>query len=199
MTGPLMPKSTAVWLIENTGLSFDQVAEFCGIHILEVQGIADGEVATGMQGRNPIASGELTQDEIKRCEQNSSEKLTIRKMEVPLSSERRKGPRYTPTSKRQDLPDAIAWVIKFHPELTDAQICRLIGTTKPTVVSIKNREHWNISNVTPRDPVLLGICLQAELNDAVGKARKSKRWFEMQAEQEAKAEDNSIEQKLDES
>ena len=174
-----MPKSTAVWLIENTGLSFDQVAEFCGIHILEVQGIADGEVATGMQGRNPIASGELTQDEIKRCEQHSSEKLTIRKMEVPLSSEIRKGPRYTPTSKRQELPDAIAWVIKFHPELTDAQICRLIGTTKPTVVSIKNREHWNISNVTARDPVLLGICLQTELNDAVSKARKSKRWFEM--------------------
>tara|TARA_B100001123_G_C15221077_1_gene991264 strand:- start:849 stop:1421 length:573 start_codon:yes stop_codon:yes gene_type:complete len=190
MTGPLMPKSTAVWLIENTGLSFEQVAEFCGIHILEVQGIADGEVASGMQGRNPVASGELTTDEITRCEQNPSEKLIIRKMEVPLSSERRKGPRYTPTSKRQDLPDAISWVVKFHPELTDAQICRLIGTTKPTVVSIKNRDHWNISNVTPRDPVLLGICLQSELNEAVSKARKTKRWFEIQAERDEKKEDN---------
>ena len=173
MTGPLMPKSTAVWLVENTSLTFKQISEFCNMHILEIQGIADGEVAIGIQGRSPVLYGELTQEEIARCENDINSTLEIKQTTVPLSSEKKlKKSRYTPASRRQDLPNAIAWIIKFHPELTDSQICKLIGTTKNTVLKIKNREHWNMQNIVPRDPVLLSLCSQSSLNEAKEKANK---------------------------
>ena len=175
MSTPLMPKSTAVWLVENTSLTFEQISKFCNLHILEIQGIADGEVAVGIQGKNPIMSGELTKEEIKKCEMDSSKNLEIIKDEIPLSSALKKGKKkFTPASRRQVIPDAISWLIKYHPELTDPQIAKLIGTTKNTINSIKNREHWNIQNITPRDPVLLALCSQSSLTDAVVKAKKKK-------------------------
>ena len=167
MSTPLMPKATAVWLVDNTALTFDQIAEFCALHQLEVQGIADGEVATSMQGIDPVASGELTQQEIERCQKDPSARLKPAKRDLPQPSERTKGPKYTPISKRQDKPDAIAWVVRNHPELKDTQICKLIGTTKTTIQSIRERTHWNIQNIKPVDPVLLGLCKQGELNDAI--------------------------------
>ena len=172
MNGPLMPKSTAVWLVENTSLTFEQISNFCRMHLLEVQGIADGEVAIGIQGRDPIVYGELSQEEIKRCENDSSSILNMKTMEVPLSSEKKgKKPRYIPASRRRDLPDAIAWLIKFYPELSDSQISKLIRTTKSTINSVKNREHWNIKNITPRDPVLLSFCSQSALSEEVAKVK----------------------------
>ena len=175
MSTPLMPKSTAVWLVENTSLTFEQISKFCNLHILEVQGIADGEVAVGIQGKNPIMSGELTKEEIAKCEANSSMHLEIIKDEIPLSSTLKKGKKkFTPASRRQVIPDAISWLLKYHPELTDPQIAKLIGTTKNTINTIKNREHWNIQNITPRDPVLLALCTQSALTDAVIKAKKKK-------------------------
>ncbi len=173
MTGPLMPKSTAVWLVENTSLTFKQISEFCNMHILEIQGIADGEVAIGIQGRSPVLYGELTQEEIARCENDINSTLEIKQTTDPIIKEKKlKKSRYTPASRRQDLPNAIAWIIKFHPELTDSQICKLIGTTKNTVLKIKNREHWNMQNIVPRDPVLLSLCSQSSLNEAKEKANK---------------------------
>ncbi len=175
MSVPLMPKSTAVWLVENTSLTFEQISKFCNLHILEVQGIADGEVAVGIQGKNPIMSGELTKEEIKRCESDSSKKLEIIKDEIPLSSTLKKGKKkFTPASRRQVIPDAISWLLKYHPELTDPQIAKLIGTTKNTINSIKNREHWNMQNINPRDPVLLALCSQSSLSEAVLKAKRKK-------------------------
>ena len=172
MSSPLMPKSTAVWLIENTTLTFDQISKFCNIHILEVQGIADGEVAIGIQGKNPILSGELSKDEIIRCEKDKALDLQIIKNEIPLSSNlKKKKTRFTPASRRQMIPDAISWLLKYHTELTDPQIVRLIGTTKTTINSVKNREHWNMQNISPRDPVLLSLCKQSELSEAVAKAK----------------------------
>jgi hypothetical protein len=173
MSLPLMPKATAVWLIDNTGLTFDQVADFCGLHVLEVQGIADGEVAMGIQGMDPIVSGELTRDEVKRCEADSKARLTTAKSNLPQPSKRTKGPRYTPVAKRQDKPDGIAWLVRHHPELKDSQIARLIGTTKTTIQAVRERSHWNSPNIRPRDPVLLGLCSQIDLNAAVDKARKA--------------------------
>ena len=173
MNNPLMPKSTAVWLIDNTTLTFHQIAKFCNLHTLEVQGIADGEVAIGIQGKNPISSGELTMDEINRCEKDSS--LYLSKIEdvIPLSSNiKKKQKSFTPASRRQLIPDAIAWLLKFYPELTDAQIIKLIGTTKNTIKSIRNREHWNMQNISPRDPVLLSLCKQSSLGEAVAVAKK---------------------------
>ncbi|MDC3024159.1 DUF1013 domain-containing protein [Alphaproteobacteria bacterium] len=175
MSTPLMPKSTAVWLVENTSLTFEQISKFCNLHILEVQGIADGEVAVGIQGKNPIMSGELTKEEIVKCEANSSLHLEIIKAEIPLSSTIKKGrKKFTPASRRQVIPDAISWLLKYHPELTDPQIAKLIGTTKATINSIKSREHWNIQNITPKDPVLLALCSQSALTDAISKAKKKK-------------------------
>ncbi len=172
MSGPLMPKSTAVWLVDNTSLTFDQISVFCGMHILEIQGIADGEVAVGIQGRSPILYGELSQEEIEKCEKDPNLVLEIISMEVPLSSELKgKKPRYTPASRKQDLPDAISWLIKFYPGLSDSQITKLIGTTKATINSVRNREHWNIQNITPRDPVLLSFCTQNALIDAAKKIK----------------------------
>lgn len=170
---PLMPKATAVWLVENTTLTFRQIAEFCGMHELEVQGIADGEVAQGIKGLDPIANNQLTADEIARCEADPATRLKMLKREV-APPEKRKGPRYTPVSKRQDRPAAIAWLVRYHPELEDSQIGKLIGTTKPTIQSIRNRTHWNISNIQPVDPVALGLCRQTDLDAAVQKAAEKK-------------------------
>ena len=173
MAQPLMPKATAVWLIDNTALTFEQIADFCGLHALEVQGIADGEVAMGIQGMDPITSGELTRDEIKRCEGDTAARLVMAKSNLPQPSKRTKGPRYTPVAKRQDKPDGIAWLVRHHPELKDSQIARLIGTTKTTIQAVRDRTHWNSPNIRPRDPVLLGLCSQGDLNTAIEKARKA--------------------------
>jgi len=171
MAHPLMPKAKAVWLVENTVLTFDQVAEFCGLHELEVQAIADGEVAIGMRGTDPIASGELTKEEIKRCEADPNALLKFQKSDFPDSRTKQKGARYTPVSKRQDRPNAIAWLVKNYPELSDPQISKLIGTTKPTINSIRERSHWNMSNIAPQNPVGLGLCNGANLEKAVAVAR----------------------------
>jgi hypothetical protein len=173
MTQILMPKATAVWLIENTALSFDQIGAFTSLHPLEVQGIADGEVAVGIVGQDPIGNGQLTAEEIKRCEAEPSAHLKMAKSDIPQPLTRTKGPRYTPVSKRQDKPDAVAWLIRHHPELSDAQVSRLIGTTKQTIAAIRDRSHWNTANLRPRDPVLLGLCTQTDLNAAILKARKA--------------------------
>ena len=172
MEKPLMPKATAVWLIDNTGLAFDQVAAFCGLHILEVQGIADGEVATGIRGLDPVSGGILTRDEIARCEQDPKARLVmVKSIAVDIKQPKKKGARYTPLSKRQDRPDGIAWLLRNHPELSTQQICRLLGTTKTTVQSVRDRTHWKSSEIRPRDPVLLGLCQQIELDEAVIRAR----------------------------
>lgn len=173
MPGPLMPKATAVWLVDNTTLTFEQIAEFCGLHHLEVQGIADGEVAVGIHGMDPVASNELARAEIERCEKDPSARLRESKSDLPQPRKRTKGPRYTPVAKRQDKPDGIAWLARHHPELKDSQIARLIGTTKNTIQAVKERTHWNSPNIRPRDPVLLGLCNQTDLNAAVAKARKA--------------------------
>src|SRR5262245_41905015 len=169
----LMPKATAVWLVNNTTLTFEQIAEFCGLHSLEVQGIADGEVAIGIVGLEPTANGQLTKEEIARCEADPTERLRMQKATIPLPAPRTKGPRYTPVAKRQDKPDAVAWLIRHHPELTDSQISKLIGTTKQTIAAVRDRSHWNFANLRPRDPVLLGLCTQSDLNAAVLRSRKA--------------------------
>jgi hypothetical protein len=179
-----MPKATAVWLVDNTSLSFDQVAEFCGLHPLEVQGIADGEVAVGIQGMDPVTSGELTRAEIERCEADASQRLQTAKSDLPQPSKRTKGPRYTPVAKRQDKPDGVAWLLRHHPELSDAQIGKMIGTTKNTIHAVRERSHWNSANIRPRDPVLLGLCSQSELNASVEKAQKSAKGTERQQQNE---------------
>ena len=181
---PLMPQATAVWLVENTSLSFQQVGDFCGLHVLEVQGIADEEVATGIKGKNPIASGELTIENIKECEKNNAKSLILVKSDNTMTSRKKKSPRYTPLSRRQDRPNAISWVLKFHPEMSDGQISKLIGTTKFTINQIRDRTHWNIANVSPKDPVMLGLCKQNDLTAAIAKARKSSRWKEIQENSE---------------
>ncbi len=171
MNGPLMPKATAVWLVENTALSFEQIADFCGLHALEVQAIADEEVAIGMQGRDPVSAGDLTMEEIERCSHDASARLRLSQRDIPLPSSRSKGARYTPVSKRQDRPDAIAWLLKHYPELADAQIAKLVGTTKPTIDKVRDRTHWNTQNIKPRNPVSLGLCSEADLGREVDLAR----------------------------
>lgn len=168
---PMMPKATAVWLVENTILTFEQVAEFCGLHPLEVQAIADGDVVAGMTGLDPVAHDQLTAEEIERCVKDPKALLKLSKSNIPLPVQRSKGARYTPVSKRQDKPDGVAWLLRTFPELSDAQIGKLLGTTKPTIVSIRERSHWNAPNIQPRDPVDLGLCGRAELDEAVQKAR----------------------------
>lgn len=167
MALPLMPKATAVWLVENTSLSFEQIAGFTGMHELEIQAIADGEVAAGIVGVNPIANGQLTQEDLDHAQQDTRARLKLNKTDIPLPKARSKGARYTPVSKRQDRPDAISWLLKHHPELTDAQISRLIGTTKPTILSVRDRSHWNATNIKPQNPVTLGLCTEPELEKAV--------------------------------
>jgi uncharacterized protein len=169
----LMPKATAVWLVQNTTLTFEQIAEFCGLHSLEVQGIADGEVAIGIVGLDPTVNGQLTKEEIARCEADPTARLKMQKATIPLPAPRTKGPRYTPVAKRQDKPDAVAWLVRHHPELSDAQISKLIGTTKQTIAAVRDRSHWNFANLRPRDPVLLGLCTQSDLNAVVLRARKA--------------------------
>jgi uncharacterized protein len=175
MALPLMPKATAVWLVENTALTFDQIAEFCGLHALEVQAIADGEVAAQMQGLDPVANGQITPEEIKRCEQDPAARLQLSDQAQPVPLVKHKGPRYTPISKRQDKPDAIAWLLKNHPELSDGQISKLVGTTKPTIGAVRDRTHWNSPNIKPRHPVALGLCTLPELEAAVSRASKGKK------------------------
>lgn len=174
MNKPIMAKATAVWLVDNTTLSFKQIADFCGLHELEVQGIADGDVAAGVKGFDPIANNQLTQDEIDKAEADPLYALQLKFNAAAVGEEKRRGPRYTPLSKRQDRPAAILWLVKFHPELTDAQISKLVGTTKPTIQSIRERTHWNISNIQPVDPVALGLTKQTELDAAVQKAAAKK-------------------------
>jgi hypothetical protein len=170
---PLMPKATAVWLVDNTTLTFRQIADFVGMHELEIAGIADGEVAQGIKGFDPIQNNQLTADEIKRCEASPAARLELKKREL-APEPKRKGPRYTPVSKRQDRPAAIAWLVRYHPEMEDGQIAKLIGTTKPTIQSIRNRTHWNSTNIQPVDPVALGLCTQIALDEAVRVAAERK-------------------------
>jgi hypothetical protein len=167
---PLMPHATASWLVDNTALSFDQIAEFCGLHILEVQAIADDTAATKYTGRDPVRAHELTQDEIHKGEANPDYRLKISKGPEPVR--RTKGPRYTPVSKRQDKPDGIAWILRNHPEISDGAISKLIGTTRTTIQALRDRSHWNIANIVPKDPVTLGLCSQRELDALVAKAAK---------------------------
>jgi hypothetical protein len=171
---PLMAKATAVWLVDNTTLTFKQIADFCGMHELEVQGIADGDVAVGVKGFDPVASSQLDPKEIEKGEADPMYKLRLKFNAASVGEDKRRGPRYTPLSKRQDRPNAILWLVKFHPELADAQIARLVGTTKPTIASIRERTHWNIQNMTAIDPVALGLCRQSELDSEVQKAAKKK-------------------------
>lgn len=172
---PLMPKATAVWLVENTSLTFKQIAEFCGLHELEVQGIADGEVATGIQGMDPIATNQLERSEIERAQQDPNYRMRLKRQDLPQPAKRTKGPRYTPVAKRADKPDAIAWLLRNHPELKDAQISRLVGTTKSTIEQVRNRTHWNSANLQPLDPVTLGLCSQIDLDLEVQRASASVR------------------------
>ena len=170
---PLMPKATAVWLVENTSLAFEQIAEFCGLHNLEVKGIADGDVAQGIKGMDPISSGQLTREQIARAEVDKHFRLKVidSKIEMPVVKTKR-GPRYTPVSRRQDRPNAVLWLLRSHPELKDSQIMRLVGTTKPTIAAIRERTHWNSANLTPQDPVTLGLCSQIDLDTEVQKSSK---------------------------
>jgi hypothetical protein len=195
MNAPLMPKATAVWLVDNTALTFDQIAEFCGLHALEVQAIADEEVAIGMQGLDPIANGQLTREEISRCEGDTSLRLEMAANDIPIPEARSKGPRYTPLSKRQDKPDAVAWLLRHYPELSDAQIGRLIGTTKPTINSIRDRTHWNSPNLRPRSPVEIGLCTMDELESNLQTARKR---AQRKADRERKAAEKAARERGEE-
>ncbi|MCA0424549.1 MAG: DUF1013 domain-containing protein [Proteobacteria bacterium] len=171
----LMPKATAVWLVENTALTFDQIAEFCRLHPLEVKGIADGEVATGIKGFDPVLGGQLTREELDRAIADPEYRMRVAEPKVRVPEMRRtKGPRYTPVSKRQDRPNAILWLLRSHPELKDAQIMRLVGTTKTTILSVKEKTHWNATNLTPMDPVTLGLCSQLDLDFEVQRAAKER-------------------------
>jgi hypothetical protein len=185
MAQPLMPKATAVWLVENTKLTFEQIADFCGLHKLEIQAVADGEVATGMIGMSPISSCQLSLEEIARCEADTRTKLKMLRSDLPQPVSRSKGPRYTPVTKRADKPDGIAYLIKTYPDLQDAQIARLIGTTKETITKIRDRSHWNSSNIKPRDPILLGLCKRIDLDAALKRA-------ERRVAREAKAEGREL-------
>jgi hypothetical protein len=167
---PLMQHATAAWLVDNTALSFPQIAEFCGLHILEVQAMADDMTGTKYTGRDPVRAGELAQEEIEKGQADSDYVLQISK--GPDQVRRTKGPRYTPVSKRQDKPDGIAWLIRNHPEITDGSICKIIGTTRNTIMAIRDRSHWNINEIQPKDPVTLGLCSQRELDAIVARAAK---------------------------
>lgn len=189
MAAPLMPKATAVWLVDNTSLTFDQIADFCTLHPLEVKAIADGESAQGIKGMDPISTGQLTRDELEKAQADSSHKLKMAEPKVRVPSLKKKGPRYTPLSKRQDRPNAILWLVRSHPELKDAQIIRLVGTTKNTIEAIRERTHWNSANLQPMDPVTLGLCTQIALDAEVTKAAK---WAPQKPEGEASDENTLI-------
>jgi hypothetical protein len=187
----MMPKATALWLIDHTALSFGQIADFCGLHELEVQALADGDVMGGMAPLDPVLNGQLTAEEIKRCEADSEARLRMVRTEVPEPVQRAKGARYTPISKRQDKPDGIAWLLKNHPELSDAQICKLLGTTKNTIAAVRDRTHWNSPNIRPRDPVDIGLCTFADLSKAleVGRARANAKKAEEARHTQPEADD----------
>jgi len=178
MSKILMPKATAVWLIDNTMLTFEQISSFCDLHILEVKGIADGDVAAGIRGADPISNGQVSRDEIEKAEKDPNYNLVAISFDaapIPTSkTKKRRGPRYTPLSRRQDRPDAIAWLVRNHPEVSDPQISKLIGTTKPTISSIRDRTHWKTSTINPTDPVSLGLCSQMDLDEAVKIATEKK-------------------------
>ncbi|WP_300556228.1 cell cycle transcriptional regulator TrcR [Maricaulis sp.] len=180
MTEILMPKATAVWLVDNTSLTFDQIADFCGLHPLEVKGIADGDVAMGVRGADPISNGQLTREEIEKAENDNTYRMTVVKPKYSDLHQpaKRRGPRYTPLSRRQNRPDAIAWLVRNHPELSDAQISKLIGTTKTTIQAVRERTHWNAANIKPTDPVSLGLCTQIDLDEQVKKASARRRKIE---------------------
>jgi uncharacterized protein len=170
---PLMPKATAVWLVENTGLTFRQIADFCHLHELEVKGIADGDVAAGIKGLDPVTGGQLTREEIEKGEKDPEYRLKIHQSKVNVQVQKStSGPRYTPVSRRGDRPDAIAWLLRYHPELPDSALMKLVGTTKSTIASVRERTHWNSANIKPVDPVSLGICSQLDLDLAVQRAAK---------------------------
>jgi len=170
---PLMPKATAVWLVENTSLTFEQIADFCGLHPLEVKGIADEDVAKGIKGQDPVTSGQLTREQIEEAEKNPKARLKMAppKHKMPPVKQK-KAPRYTPVSKRQDKPDAVYWILRNHPEFTDADIVKMVGTTKATIQKIRERSHWNVTNIKAVDPVTLGLCSQLELDLAVERAHQ---------------------------
>lgn len=170
----LMPKATAVWLVDNTSLSFDQIAQFCSLHPLEVKAIADGEASQGIKGMDPITMGQLARSEIERGEADINHRLKLQEPKVHVPEAKRKGPRYTPLSRRQDRPNAILWLVRNHPELKDAQISRLVGTTKATIEQIRERRHWNAANLAPMDPVTLGLCSQIDLDLEVNRASRNK-------------------------
>ena len=176
MTLPLMPKATAIWLVENTALTFKQIADFCGMHELEIKGIADGEVGIGIKGLNPISTNQLTKEEIDKATNDPEYSLDLIQNEITIQTERDpKQKKYTPLSKRQERPDAISWLLRNHPELKDSQVAKLVGSTKNMVVSIKNKTNWNMSNIRPQDPVGLGLCKQVDLDEALEKAERSQK------------------------
>ncbi len=201
MNLPLMPKATAIWLVENTSLSFKQIANFCGMHELEIKGIADGEVGAGIKGLNPITNKQLTKEEIERCSNDTETNLQIIVNEVSTKTEQsKKKKKYTPLSKRQDRPDAVYWLIRNHPELKDSQVARLVGSTKSTIDAIRNRTHWNMANIRPQDPIGLGLCRQIELDEAIAKAERSLKRAEKKKEKEekerlAQTNENNLEKK----
>ncbi len=174
MRKPLMPKATAIWLIENTSLSFKQISDFVGLHILEVQAIADGEVSSGILPRNPLENGELSEDEIKKCEKNVKLSLKIRNSDIPMPKTKTKGSRYTPLSKRADKPNGIYWLLKNLPEIPDSKICKIIGTTKNTIKSIKERTFWNMQNIRAQNPFELGLCSKEDLDKIIEKYKDLK-------------------------
>ena len=175
MPVPLMPKATAVWLVENTSLTFEQIADFCGLHPLEVQAIADGEVANQMQGLDPVANGQTTAAEIERCQKDPQARLKMAAQALPPQVVKHRGPRYTPIAKRQDKPDAIAYLLRNHPDLSDSQITKLIGTTKQTIAAVRDRTHWNTANIKPRHPVGLGLCTLDEMESAIQRSLRGKK------------------------
>lgn len=199
MSKPLMPKATAVWLVDNTTLSFEQIAAFCGLHHLEIQAIADGDVATGIVGKNPLVQGILTEEDIKACEQDASRQLSFVDNDFPNAQRRSKGPRYTPVTKRADKPDGIAYLLKNYPDIPDAQISRLLGTTKATIDNIRNRTHPNISNIKPTDPVQLGLCSRADLDALIQKVEAAKARAEAKAARAAKRNGQQTEDAADQS
>jgi hypothetical protein len=178
MNHPLMPKATAVWLIDNTTLTFKQIADFCGLHELEVKGIADGDVAVGIKAYNPILSNQLTREEIQLSSEDPSRPLKMNQKNMDIEVKKMVGTKYTPIAKREDRPNAIAWLTKNYPQLADSQICKLVGTTKNTVVGIRTRKHWNMSNISPKDPVAANLCTQTDLMKAVEKAKRKQEKLE---------------------
>lgn len=192
MPKPIMPMATAVWLVDNTSLTFEQIAEFCELHILQVRGIADGEVAGGIIGVSPLGNNQLTREEIDRCEKDAKSRLRMNAaFAVYLEKNKKKG-RYTPVARRQNKPDAIAWLTKNYPEITDGKIIKIIGTTKKTVQSIRDKSHWNWANITPKDPVLAGFCTQQEMNALISDAEKIREKLRAETEQSADISEGAL-------